>query len=408
MDPIQDFARSLKEPIVMPEWAREGLRVEGIGEFEGWEGTLKRQGAPGYWFIENQRGGFWAGSATTLGEAFRPRVETPDWVRDGVYVEGLADMLGSSGRLVGEGACWSVHDERGMFWRGEAKYVARDWRPRVEAPRSTAVVNPARPVVEVMGAVLHELRTSGDHGLHLDELLERVGPGVVEAIAVLKGEGRVVEGVRVRLSAAQRQVDDLAARLHAATTQCDASVRARADAEEVAASRLEDAEVWRSLALALTDRFLTSERREDHSSAPSDTGEFAFRRAFGRRINELARAVGQSRIGDTPEQRDAYERGLADGGWIVSYGSALPPRQLIARILLSDGTCVDGVVLRDRSVADGDDCVARSVYAVSVPFAGGTAAHLLFDADGGAVVKPPWRGAYRIRPEDLAVLRGEA
>lgn len=87
-----------------------------------------------------------------------------------------------------------------------------------------------RPLVEVLGAVLHELRRSGPLGLHVEELQELLrSPLLGSALATLLEEGRVVvRGDVVTLSAAQRELTALRSLVkleHDRTIKLDLTVR---------------------------------------------------------------------------------------------------------------------------------------------------------------------------------------
>lgn len=257
--------------------------------------------------------------------------------------------------------------------------------PQMPLPARTTAT--PRPLAEVMGAVLHELRTSGPLGLYVVELNERMGAGprgevridaaLAAAITTLVTEGRaVLRGDLVTLSAAQREID----RLRADRDRGDVSYAAQLD---VCVSQAEDAAAWRSLALELLERVVDStpgEEERPHAYSPE----------LARRLSAIARS-DQPIEAASSDAREAYIAGIHDAAWMASYGRPSPHLNVVRVLIGHDGVAVRCVVLGTTSSGD---------WLLSAPATGRVWARA-----NGAVLGA--RGEARIHPEDLAALRGE-
>lgn len=287
-------------------------------------------------------------------------------------------------------------------------------QPPQDVAEARGSAEPSRSLVETMGAVLHELRTSGPLGLSFAELEERIADRRrMLAVGGLRDEGRVViRDGRVRMSAAQRDVERFTSESVVSTeaqvalekrvsqleteielaTNALAGVRAGlcqrevADVVGLARNRMLDIDEAHAALVVLAEA-LAPQSREDHTSPADDGGARRIPRLLWRRVEMLKTLSFEIGFG-TP--RAAYALGMADAAWIASYGH-VEPAIAVARVLLGDGTIVRCLVL--GSARDGG-------YVLSSPGTG----RILVDAEGRARGGEP----FRLHPDDLALLRGES
>lgn len=239
-----------------------------------------------------------------------------------------------------------------------------------------------RPIAELQSVILHELRTSGPLGLHVDELEERIGCRVDGAVNALADEGRVVvRGNLVTMSAAQKDLEEATRDAVVSTADLlderDHAIAATRFWGTHDASTYQDVISWREAFANLLDVMLRPPHPRPHAE-------------LGRHLNSLYRDVTifEKPLGIEVPYNDAYALAIGDAAWIASYGSGRPPL-LVARLLLRDGTCVRCAVL---GKGDGG-------WLLSAPGIGRVWSH----GDGvmGARVK-----GYRVHPDDLVVLEG--
>lgn len=250
-----------------------------------------------------------------------------------------------------------------------------DWPELVRAP-------PSRPLAETMGAVLHELRTSGPLGLHIDELVDRIGGCVDGAVNALAEEGRViVRGNLVAMTAAQKDLEEATRAAVVSTADLlderDHAIAATRFWGTHDASTYQDVISWREAFANLLEVILRPPHPRPHA-------------ALGRQLNSLycEATLFEKPLGIETPYNDAYALGIGDAAWVASYGTGRPPL-FVARLILRDGTCVRCAVL---GKGDGG-------WLLSAPGIGRVWSH----GDGvmGARVK-----GYRVHPDDLVVLEG--
>lgn len=241
-----------------------------------------------------------------------------------------------------------------------------------------------RPIAELQGVILHELRTSGPLGLHIDELQERIGCPVSEAVDALRREGRVFrERGLITITAAQRELEaatcdavmSTAASLDerdrlVATLEglCDEGVRTlQSDGDDIASWRLAFAnllEIVLRHGTQATEAWMTPVRLRDIANTISLTHSLLWPAGF----------------------RAVYAQAMHDSAWIAAHPEVETPALRFVRLIIGKNTMM-AIVLGKTSLG---------AWLLSIPGEGRTQHVTAFAHDGG----------WRIHPDDLAVLEG--